>query len=232
MTSTGSIARTKGERGISEAITSRIRRGIEHYEMFGAGIEKIAEGVYLVPSSTGYGKYRVETSLTEDGVDHCQCVDFARHGEEYECDKHTVAAMIFEAKNGATHPGPGQDMLEACYTGLEQMAGTAVLTRQSSVVRYGLGEGAPYDTGHSGEGLINIYEYIGESRRLITSTGSITAAERDVIALREGRLTPMPLYTECAKCGAGIVYQEHHADHFGDDVHAWCTGSFQDWRAS
>lgn len=180
-----SIPKTKGDGEISEAIMSRIRRGIAHYQEFASGIEKIAEGGYLVPSSTGHGKYRVEISLTEDGQDHCVCSDFSYNGEALGCDKHTIAAMIYEARH--VYNEAGDDLLDATVTSLETMPGTSTLTREKP--RYGMTSEAPgalYDDEPRGK----VWEYTGygedRTRRFIAEFGTEYGAERAVSDLRAG----------------------------------------------
>ncbi len=165
-----SVHRIQGSGEVSEAITSRILRGLDHHAEFGA--ERIGEGIYLVPSSTGRGSYRVEVSLSEaeDGADHCVCPDFSRNGRETGLCRHTIAALIAEAK---LYAAEAREDLEACYTGLERLP----------EIRYGLELGPVYD---AGEALVNVFEYEGDAKRLITTTGSVYAAERDVAALRAG----------------------------------------------
>lgn len=139
MTSKNIIPKTKGEGEISEAITSRIRRGISHYGEF--AIRHIAEGVYLVESSTRCGSYRVEISLTEDGMDHCNCVDFAIYSAETGCCKHTISAAIAEAKlqenRRAPKPSPQADYIAECG-GKDK-----VLERKRAEVRERGGSGKP-----------------------------------------------------------------------------------------
>lgn len=73
-------------------IAERIRRGIDLYSSRHADIRHHGDRVE-VPSCTGRGRYVVRLD-----PEHCSCPDFRRNGDELGCCKHTVAAMIADAK--------------------------------------------------------------------------------------------------------------------------------------
>jgi hypothetical protein len=70
---------------------TRIGRAVLLYEEHGEEIEDQGDGIYIVPSSTGAGSYRVDyTNET------CDCPDYEFHPEEV-C-KHILAVGISLAK--------------------------------------------------------------------------------------------------------------------------------------
>jgi hypothetical protein len=74
---------------------SRAERALELYHERGRDIERISPDVYLVPSCSGEGVYRVDY-----GAESCSCPDHEIRGEV--C-KHVLAVGILRAKRrGAT----------------------------------------------------------------------------------------------------------------------------------
>jgi hypothetical protein len=75
--------------------TTRAERALELYSARGRDIERIAPNLYLVPSCSGEGVYRVDYA-----AESCSCPDHAIRGEM--C-KHVLAVGILRAKRrGAT----------------------------------------------------------------------------------------------------------------------------------
>jgi SWIM zinc finger len=74
---------------------TRAERALELYHERGRDIERLTPDVYLVPSCTGEGTYRVDY-----GAESCGCRDYEMRGEV--C-KHVFAVGILRAKRrGAT----------------------------------------------------------------------------------------------------------------------------------
>jgi SWIM zinc finger len=74
---------------------TRAERALELYHERGRGIERITPNLYLVPSCTGEGVYRVDYA-----AESCSCPDHEIRGEV--C-KHILAVGILRAKRrGAT----------------------------------------------------------------------------------------------------------------------------------
>jgi hypothetical protein len=74
---------------------TRELRALELYHERGRGIERLTPDVYLVPSCTGEGVYRVDYA-----AESCSCRDYEMRGEV--C-KHVFAVGILRAKRrGAT----------------------------------------------------------------------------------------------------------------------------------
>jgi hypothetical protein len=75
--------------------TTRAERALELYNARGRDIERIAPNLYLVPSCSGKGTYRVDYE-----AETCSCLDHEIRGEV--C-KHILAVGILRAKRrGAT----------------------------------------------------------------------------------------------------------------------------------
>lgn len=81
----------KGREGVSQAISSRIRRGIALHAERASEITYLGAGKYRVPSSRGRGSY-----VTDIEEQTCTCAD--RQGHRLGVCKHTIAAEISEAK--------------------------------------------------------------------------------------------------------------------------------------
>jgi hypothetical protein len=76
--------------------STRETRALELYRHHGCDIERAARGVYLVPSGSSEGTYRVDYA-----AETCSCPDHAHHPER-AC-KHILAVGILRAKRrGAT----------------------------------------------------------------------------------------------------------------------------------
>jgi len=82
----------KAPEGNGHKIADRVRRGIDLYALKRGDIRHHGDRVE-VPSCTGRGRYVVRLD-----PEHCSCPDFRRNGEELGCCKHTVAALIADAK--------------------------------------------------------------------------------------------------------------------------------------
>jgi hypothetical protein len=75
--------------------TTRAERALELYSARGRDIERIAPNLYLVPSCSGEGVYRVDYA-----AESCSCPDYKIRGEV--C-KHILAVGVLRAKRrGAT----------------------------------------------------------------------------------------------------------------------------------
>jgi hypothetical protein len=78
----------------AESINARAERALRLFEERGREIERVASDVYLVPSCTGEGVYRVDYEN-----ETCSCPDHAYH-PEMSC-KHILAVGILNAKRRA-----------------------------------------------------------------------------------------------------------------------------------
>jgi hypothetical protein len=76
-------------------LNTRAERALELHRDHGRAIERVSPDVYLVPSCSGEGTYRVDY-----GAESCSCPDHEMRGEV--C-KHVLAVGILRAKHrGAT----------------------------------------------------------------------------------------------------------------------------------
>jgi hypothetical protein len=80
---------------LQSSANARAERALELYRDHGRDIERVAADVYLVPSCSGDGVYRVDYA-----AESCSCPDYQIRGEV--C-KHVLAVGVFHAKRrGAT----------------------------------------------------------------------------------------------------------------------------------
>jgi hypothetical protein len=90
-------------RNTPEKSSARAERALELYRDHGRDIERVAPDVYLVPSCSGEGTYRVHYGE----IEACECKDFEfAHGDSFSgafACKHILAVGILNAKRrGAT----------------------------------------------------------------------------------------------------------------------------------